>query len=88
VAVNDIDLTMASGEIFALLGHNGAGKTTTIQIITGMLEPSSGVVQAFGIDLFQDRDQLKGMLGVCPQHDILFESLTVEEHLRLFATLK
>jgi len=51
-AVNGTDLTMYNGQIFALLGHNGAGKTTTISMLTGLLEPTAGKAEVFGLDIF------------------------------------
>ena len=53
VAVDGIDLTIYSNQIFALLGHNGAGKTTTISMLTGLIEATSGSAEAFGIDLLK-----------------------------------
>jgi len=87
-AVQGISLNMFSGQIFALLGHNGAGKTSTIQILTGAEEPTKGTARAFGFEIFQNMGQLRTMLGVCPQHDVLFEQLTPREHLEIFATFK
>lgn len=81
-------MTMYNGQIFALLGHNGAGKTTTISMLTGLLEPTAGQADVFGIDIFKNMDTVRNMLGVCPQHDVLFESLTPEDHLNLFAAFK
>jgi ABC-type multidrug transport system ATPase subunit len=51
-AVAGANLTMYKGQIFALLGHNGAGKTTTISMLTGLLEPTAGFAEVFGIDIF------------------------------------
>ncbi len=45
-------MTMYNGQIFALLGHNGAGKTTTLSMLTGLIQPSSGKAEVFGIDIF------------------------------------
>ena len=102
-AVDGLSLTMYQGQIFALLGHNGAGKTTTISILTGLIEASAGeasviknhknimillIFKVFGMDILNDMDQIRHYLGVCPQHDILFDQLTVREHLQLFATFK
>jgi len=87
-AVQDLDLMMYGGEIFALLGHNGAGKTTTLAMLCGLVKPTSGSCNIFGYDLVQDRDQAQRLLGVCPQHDVLWESLTAEEHLLLFGGFK
>ena len=79
---------MYKNQIFALLGHNGAGKTTTISMLTGLLTPSSGECEVFGQDLFNDMDKVRQNLGVCPQHDILFDLLTPEEHLDIFCDFK
>ena len=69
-------------------GHNGAGKTTTISILTGLIEATSGQASVFGYDILNNMDEIRHFLGVCPQHDILFDQLTVKEHLILFATFK
>lgn len=87
-AVNGTDLTMYTGQIFALLGHNGAGKTTTISMLTGLLEPTAGSAKVFGTDIFNNMDEVRKKLGVCPQHDVLFDFLSPEDHLRLFASFK
>lgn len=87
-AVKDVNLTMYSGQITALLGHNGAGKTTTLSMLTGLLEQTEGEAEVFGFNVFDDMDRLRSMLGVCPQHDILFHYLTPEDHLRMFASFK
>ena len=81
-------MTMYNGQIFALLGHNGAGKTTTLSMLTGLLSPTSGKAEVFDINIFQNMSEFRKILGVCPQHDVLFEMLTAEEHLRLFASFK
>nr|CCA21236.1 ATPbinding Cassette (ABC) Superfamily putative [Albugo laibachii Nc14] len=87
-AVKGLDLSMYSGHITALLGHNGAGKTTTISMLTGLLQPSSGDVTFNGQYLSEDLEDLRKSMGVCPQHDVLFSDLTVDEHLRLFGAMK
>ncbi len=79
---------MYEGQIFALLGHNGAGKTTTISMLTGMLDITSGSANAYGKDIENEIDDIRKFMGVCPQHDILFDNLTVKEHLEMFATFK
>jgi ATP-binding cassette subfamily A (ABC1) protein 3 len=88
VAVAGTNMTMYNGQIFALLGHNGAGKTTTISMLTGLLEANSGRAEVRGIDIFNDMDEFRKNLGICPQHDVLFEFLTVREHLELFSAFK
>jgi len=87
-AVDDLSLTMYSGQIFALLGHNGAGKTTTISVLTGLFGATSGRAEAFGIDLLNDQDEARKIMGVCPQHNVLFPLLTPEEHLDIFCDFK
>ncbi|EAS03349.2 ABC transporter family protein (macronuclear) [Tetrahymena thermophila SB210] len=87
-AVDQINLQMYSGQVFSFLGHNGAGKSTTISMLTGMTPPTSGTAYIKGLEITKDMDKIRTILGVCPQHDILFDSLTVKEHLYLFAVLK
>ncbi|KAL4225817.1 hypothetical protein ACF0H5_013807 [Mactra antiquata] len=88
VAVKDTTLNLFEGQITSLLGHNGAGKTTTISMLTGFLEPSGGTAVINGFDIRTDIANVRKTLGLCPQHNILFDLLTVEEHLRFFAKLK
>jgi len=66
------------------LGHNGAGKTTTINMISGLLVPTSGQGRFKDFNIFNDITKLRSTLGVCPQLDVLFEDMTVEEHLDMF----
>ena len=71
-----------------LLGHNGAGKTGMISMLTGLFEKSFGSAELFGIDMFAEMSFVRQLMGVCPQHDVLFELLTTEEHLSFFYDLK
>lgn len=87
-AVKRLNLEMYEGQIFILLGHNGAGKTTTISMLTGLLEPTAGRVTICGRNIATDMDEIRQFLGVCPQHDILFDDLTVREHLNLYCAFK
>mmetsp|Transcript_15678 Transcript_15678/g.24548 ORF Transcript_15678/g.24548 Transcript_15678/m.24548 type:complete len:183 (-) Transcript_15678:64-612(-) len=79
---------MYDSQIFALLGHNGAGKTTTISMLTGLIDITKGRAKIFDKDVTNEMDDIRKILGVCPQHDILFDDLTVKEHLELFAAFK
>jgi ABC-type multidrug transport system ATPase subunit len=88
VAVEDVSFEIRRGEIFGLLGHNGAGKSTTINCLTGLVEPSGGEMEIAGLAVGENLAQVRRLLGVCPQHDILFDSLTAMEHLLLFAQIK
>ena len=87
-AVDNLNLTLYTSQIFALLGENGAGKTTTISMLTGLLSQTSGTASLFGIDLFKERELAEKHIGLCPQHDILFDKLSVYEHLEVFGTFK
>jgi len=86
--VSDFSVNMYKGQIFALLGPNGAGKTTTISMLTGLVPPSSGSAFYKGVSVFDNIEESRETLGVCPQHDILFEQLTPREHLEIFASFK
>jgi ATP-binding cassette subfamily A (ABC1) protein 3 len=57
-------------------------------MLTGLLAPDKGKASVFGIDMFSDKEELRKTLGVCPQHDVLFDYLTAEEHFRIFAAFK
>ena len=87
-AVSGINLNIFHGQITALLGHNGAGKTTTISILTGLFKPTSGTAQVNGYDIRTNMNAVRSSLGICPQFNVLFDKLTVEEHLNFFCKLK
>lgn len=87
-AVDDISFSIYAGQIFCLLGHNGAGKTTTIKTLTGLLESDSGDVSYDGEDFVSNMEEVRKKIGVCSQNDVLFEKLTVREHLELIAKLR
>ena len=86
--VNIQKLKIYKGQITALLGHNGAGKTTTMSILTGLFPPTSGSAHIDGLSVVEDISLIRRSLGICPQHNVLFDRLTVLEHLRFFARLK
>lgn len=86
--VDGVSLNFYKDEIFALLGHNGAGKTTIINILTGIYEKTSGEAQYKGFNIFDNMDFYRTMVGICPQQDVLFEQLSVREHLKLFSIFK
>lgn len=88
VAVDDLDIDMYEGQVFALLGLNGAGKSTTISMLTGLIGPSKGYASIKGTDITTGMDKIRQSMGVCPQHDVLWGELTVKEHLQFFAALK
>ena len=88
VAVDGLTLNMYKGQITALLGHNGAGKTTTMSILTGLFPPTSGSAHVDGKSILTDMEAIRESLGLCPQHNVLFDRLTVKEHLEFFINLK
>ena len=87
-AVDDLSFDAYKGHITALLGHNGAGKTTTMSILTGLLTPTEGNAFINGYSIITDMDNIRKSLGICPQHNVLFDRLTVREHLQFFMLLK
>ncbi|KAK9467174.1 hypothetical protein V1512DRAFT_262126 [Lipomyces arxii] len=78
VAVDDLTVSFRNGEISCLLGANGSGKTTTLEMIAGIQKPSEGSI-VFGHDT---------SLGICPQKNVLWDELTVEEHIRIWGRVK
>ncbi|CAH8651442.1 unnamed protein product [Schistosoma margrebowiei] len=88
VAVSGLTMNIYEGQITVLLGHNGAGKTTTLSILTGLYPPTSGTAYIYGHDIRNDIEGIHGNLGFCSQHDVLYDTLTVEEHLYLSAHLR
>ncbi|XP_055368383.1 phospholipid-transporting ATPase ABCA1b isoform X2 [Betta splendens] len=88
LAVDGLTLGFYEGQITSFLGHNGAGKTTTMSILTGLFPPTSGTAYILGRDIRTDLSTIRQSLGVCPQHNVLFSMLTVEEHIWFYARLK
>ncbi|KAJ9460508.1 ABC transporter A family member 1 [Diplonema papillatum] len=88
VANDDVSLRMYEGQILALLGHNGAGKTTLINMLTGMLPPSAGNATIYGDSIVTSTSRARSTIGLCPQHNILWDNLTCFEHLVFYGALK
>ena len=87
VAVNDLNLEITQGELFALLGPNGAGKTTTINMLCCLLKPTSGTARVLGNDVAKKPYRVKKVMGVCPQETVLSERLNAWENLELMGKL-
>ena len=85
-AVRGLNLEIQTGECFGLLGPNGAGKTTTIEILEGLLAPTSGAVSILGHSWERDEREMREWLGISLQETRLSEKLSVRETLELFAS--
>ena len=85
-AVRGLNLEIQTGECFGLLGPNGAGKTTTIEILEGLLEPTSGEVSILGHSWRENAREMREWLGISLQETRLSEKLTVRETVELFAS--
>jgi ABC-2 type transport system ATP-binding protein len=86
VAVDDVSLTVAEGEIFGILGRNGAGKTTTVECIEGLRRPDRGQIRVLGLDPRKDRAELTQVLGVQLQDSQLPDAIGVAEALSLYSS--
>ncbi|HTN54116.1 MAG TPA: ABC transporter ATP-binding protein [Anaeromyxobacter sp.] len=84
LAVDGLELEVGRGECFGLLGPNGAGKTTTVEILEGLVAPTSGEVELLGTTWAEAGEGLRARLGITLQETHLMERLSVEELLRLF----
>ncbi|KAK7304601.1 hypothetical protein VNO77_42484 [Canavalia gladiata] len=87
-AVRGLSLALPQGECFGMLGPNGAGKTSFINMMIGLSKPTSGSAFVQGLDIRTDMDGIYTSMGVCPQHDLLWETLTGREHLIFYGRLK
>src|SRR4051794_36949424 len=87
VAVDDLSLFVAAGEIFGFLGPNGAGKTTTIRVIAGLSLPTSGDVRVNGVDVIAEPVKAKAVMGYVPDRPYLYEKLTGRELLEFVVNL-
>jgi drug efflux transport system ATP-binding protein len=84
VAVDNVSIDVAPGEIFGFLGPNGAGKSTTIRILCGLLPPSSGRATVGGFDVASQPEEVKQSIGYMSQKFSLYDDLSVEENIEFF----
>lgn len=87
-AVDDISFEVKRGEIFGLLGPNGAGKSTLIRILTTLITPSSGAAFIDNFEVSSSPEQIRGLIGVCPQNSTLDQELTAYENLEFYGRLQ
>ena len=87
-AVNDVSVEIKPKMITCLLGENGAGKSTIVRMLTGDLAPTSGSIFVDGVNFTDNINEVRKSMGICFQQDILWETLTVANHLQLFCELK
>jgi ABC-2 type transport system ATP-binding protein len=87
LAVDGLNLEVKPGEIMGIIGHNGAGKTTTLKMITGLINPTEGVIEVMGKDISRYAVDVKKRLGFLPEESPLYENMNVSEYLMFFAEI-
>src|SRR5215510_4890759 len=86
-AVNHLNLEIAQGEVFGLVGPDGAGKTTTLRMMCGLLDPTEGQISVAGFDVSKNPDAVKDRIGYMAQKFGLYGDLTVQENMSFYADL-
>lgn len=86
-AVDNVNISIADNECFALLGLNGAGKTTLLNMLSTQINPTSGTATINGFDILKDRKEIRKIINISPQESAVAKNLTVKENLNLIATL-
>src|SRR4026208_2354957 len=86
-AVNDLTFTVEKGEVYGFLGQNGAGKSTTIRMLLTLIEPTSGEIEIFGLNLKRHRREVLKKVGAIIEKPDLYKYLTALENLKIFATM-
>src|SRR5690349_17843314 len=87
VALDDVSVSIRSGEMFGLIGPDGAGKTTSIRLMCGLLRPQSGTVRVVGCDPVKDHRKATQAIGYLSQRFSLYGDLTIDENLSFFAEI-
>jgi ABC-2 type transport system ATP-binding protein len=87
IAVENLSLEIAEGEVFGFLGPNGAGKTTTVRMLAGLLAPTSGRAMVAGVDVVAQPQRVRTLVGILPEHPGLYEKLSAWHNLKFYADL-
>ena len=87
-AVDDLSFTVEKGQVLGFLGPNGAGKSTTMNIITGYISATEGTVTINGLDVYEEPEEVKKMIGYLPEFPPLYPDMTVREYLDFVADIK
>jgi ABC-2 type transport system ATP-binding protein len=87
IAVENLSLEVAQGEIVGIIGHNGAGKSTTLKMIAGLVEPTSGEILVLGEDINKKGVKIKRQIGYLPEESPLYENMTARQYLLFFSEL-
>jgi ABC-2 type transport system ATP-binding protein len=87
-ALDNVDMTIAKGRLFAFLGRNGAGKTTFIKIATALLMPTAGTVRLFGVDVVERPHEVREQIAIVPQEGKPFYHLTPREHIQEYLRVR
>jgi ABC-2 type transport system ATP-binding protein len=87
VAVQELDLSIADGEIVGIIGHNGAGKSTILKMIAGLVAPTSGTIEVMGHDMQKDGTRVKQFIGFLPEESPLYENMSAQQYLKFFSEL-
>ncbi len=86
-AVDKLNMTVRKGEIFGFLGRNGAGKTTTIRMLLGLIKPTEGNIEIFGVDLKKNKNRILNRIGAIVEYSGFYPNLTGTENLQVYARL-
>src|SRR5512136_375937 len=86
-AVDDVSFEVEKGEIFGLLGPNGAGKSTLIRLLSTLTRPTSGTATVVGFDVVEQANEVRKHIGLVAEKMIMYNHLTAQENLKLFAKL-